>query len=647
MGGNTCQNLGYDEGGVSCYANCTLNTTQCRNIPSPVCGNGVIESGETCDDANMRSGDGCSVSCAVESGWTCTSANPSNCSPKQPPQAVISAPSSVTDSDGNGSEIITLDGAGSFDPDGSVKSYRWEKTGISIGTAVQQTVTQVADGSAHSYKLTVTDNDGLTGAATVNVVVHPKSTPEPPIVDGDWPYDFDPAISMRSSITQGEVTFYFDKAYQSGRFLTGGHWVVGPVTITRITPDYSNQNNGVMLNPQTSGSHAYDGDVSGFTTNLLLPIPSKISHGSSVVKAVSSRLDHANCTTKYNGEDFPGILSPLGHCERIASTAIHSAEVLTVLSGVPPRLSLRPPFVGSEKPLYDIQNVDFNLIPTLSTDGITLPSSSKRAGLLNVIKAPWLMHKTEWSGRDLHPSNTLDYHEEITSYYSDVAVFILLDLPKVEKRSLIAYMIQRGMDDYFTHKIGHGDSSFYYYPVLFAGHLLNDPDILNFFKDSHNALSDQGSRMKTRSRDKFYFSSDGTSKIVSTIVPKGRGWTGAKVLFRKQTSNGEHEHLHPTEWSKVDASGGGSKMESYRRCCDKGFEGMAFALQILGISSYTDHPPLFAYARRWKEENLSLIPNFKTLTGADPSSYGGSSALVDSVWKKHFNASSQGWPAWK
>src|SRR3989338_334092 len=79
MGGNTCQNLGYDEGSVSCYANCTLNTTQCRNIPSPVCGNGVIESGETCDDANTRSGDGCSVSCAVESGWTCTTANPSTC----------------------------------------------------------------------------------------------------------------------------------------------------------------------------------------------------------------------------------------------------------------------------------------------------------------------------------------------------------------------------------------------------------------------------------------------------------------------------------------------------------------------------------------------------------------------------------------
>jgi cysteine-rich repeat protein len=31
--------------------------------PPPVCGNGVVETGETCDDGNTWSGDGCSSSC--------------------------------------------------------------------------------------------------------------------------------------------------------------------------------------------------------------------------------------------------------------------------------------------------------------------------------------------------------------------------------------------------------------------------------------------------------------------------------------------------------------------------------------------------------------------------------------------------------
>src|SRR5688500_8364581 len=34
------------------------------------CGDGVVD-GEECDDGNALSGDGCSASCAEESGWVC------------------------------------------------------------------------------------------------------------------------------------------------------------------------------------------------------------------------------------------------------------------------------------------------------------------------------------------------------------------------------------------------------------------------------------------------------------------------------------------------------------------------------------------------------------------------------------------------
>ena len=44
---------------------CTRTTTP------PVCGNGVVETNETCDDGNTTAGDGCSVSCVIESGYTC------------------------------------------------------------------------------------------------------------------------------------------------------------------------------------------------------------------------------------------------------------------------------------------------------------------------------------------------------------------------------------------------------------------------------------------------------------------------------------------------------------------------------------------------------------------------------------------------
>jgi cysteine-rich repeat protein len=37
-----------------------------------LCGNGVLEGSETCDDGNPSPGDGCSASCQVELGWECT-----------------------------------------------------------------------------------------------------------------------------------------------------------------------------------------------------------------------------------------------------------------------------------------------------------------------------------------------------------------------------------------------------------------------------------------------------------------------------------------------------------------------------------------------------------------------------------------------
>jgi len=43
-----------------------------------VCGNSVLETGETCDDGNTGNGDGCSDTCQVENGWSCEDPIPAN-----------------------------------------------------------------------------------------------------------------------------------------------------------------------------------------------------------------------------------------------------------------------------------------------------------------------------------------------------------------------------------------------------------------------------------------------------------------------------------------------------------------------------------------------------------------------------------------
>ncbi len=57
-------------------------TTLKNQYNLPICSNSIIEGDETCDDGDTQSGDGCSSSCQIESGWTCTG-EPSICTPIQ------------------------------------------------------------------------------------------------------------------------------------------------------------------------------------------------------------------------------------------------------------------------------------------------------------------------------------------------------------------------------------------------------------------------------------------------------------------------------------------------------------------------------------------------------------------------------------
>ncbi len=82
---------------------------------------------------------------------------------------------------------VTLDGSGSEDPDGTITSYSWTKmSGPAQGTIVNATdastlVNTLVQGT-YVYILTVTDNDGATGADTVTITVNAASN-QPPVAN--------------------------------------------------------------------------------------------------------------------------------------------------------------------------------------------------------------------------------------------------------------------------------------------------------------------------------------------------------------------------------------------------------------------------------------------------------------------------------
>lgn len=92
-----------------------------------------------------------------------------------PPTADAGPDQTVTDVDNGGNEQVTLDGAASTDPDGSITSPVWSESGVEIATGPNPTVTlSVGD---HSITLIVTDDANATDTDTVLVGVAPNQSP--------------------------------------------------------------------------------------------------------------------------------------------------------------------------------------------------------------------------------------------------------------------------------------------------------------------------------------------------------------------------------------------------------------------------------------------------------------------------------------
>jgi subtilisin family serine protease len=101
-----------------------------------------------------------------------------NPAPNQTPHANAGLDQTVTDANGDGSDPVVLNGAGSWDPDGSLVSYEWREGAALIGTGATPTVSFAV--GTHTVTLQVTDDDGATATDTVVITVNPA--PPPPNV---------------------------------------------------------------------------------------------------------------------------------------------------------------------------------------------------------------------------------------------------------------------------------------------------------------------------------------------------------------------------------------------------------------------------------------------------------------------------------
>jgi len=136
--------------------------------------------------------------------------------------------------------------------------------------------------------------------------------------------------AMKTSVSQYGITWTFDKVYETGNFANGDFWVVGPLTITSITPVPANGMNGFMVNPgsgydpvtkKAKANQAYDNRFSHYDSRQLPRLPLSVQKTSSIISSISDP-DHC-CNTGKAGW-------------------LKTAAVLTVVTRIPAAGSFRP-----------------------------------------------------------------------------------------------------------------------------------------------------------------------------------------------------------------------------------------------------------------------------------------------------------------
>lgn len=412
------------------------------------------------------------------------------------------------------------------------------------------------------------------------------------------------AQSAETRLTQIEqygITWTFDHPVPAGRFVNGDWWVVGPVTVVSVAPapgpapadahidtpkgnwgdtSLSNDNrmrNGSMIVLRAGGAQGYD-SRSSYDPSLSVTFPCTLEPGRSLISSIS------NPTLPV--ENFPAkIMWP---SEKTCQCILKTAAVLTVLDTPPPADAFRPPYAGTNKPVYRMSNLKWELLKKLAppvipeaayTPAYTLRLPADWEQMERYFQRPWLEHLMSWTQQQINPNeNQPNYGREHARLVSLASLMLQLDVPCERKEKLLIGLVQYGLDIAGVASVGGywneggGHSSGRKWPVVFASLMLAAPEL--------------------RAQ------AEGTCFQEDTQTYYGTGWFGQTALYWMVAHHGpraRYEEKPPEEWDGWDRT-----TEDYRLCCNAvAWVGEALAARLMGAVAAWDHDAFFDYCDRW------------------------------------------------
>lgn len=384
-----------------------------------------------------------------------------------------------------------------------------------------------------------------------------------------------------SQLSQFGITWTFDANYQTGQFTNGDYWVVGPVVIIGIDPISVSSggriDNGSMLNPipDRVNSQGYDSAMIqeyGGNYSASLNVALNVSSGNPLVLQAGSSL-----------------VSSISNTPALGWAQLRTAAVLTVLTGPAPAGSFRPAYSGTDKTIkFNKNQLNYALLSNLTpVSGTPALSTIERN-----FERPWLDHVPYWVARALHPSDNMpDYGAYISQQIGDAALMLHLNFSNAQKETLLVRYVQLGIDLFgivqaggtynWTNNGGHASAR--KWPILFAGLVLNDGDMMNIGRTDIPGYN-------YTSPEYVHFGEDDQTFYVSQAdINSGR--------FPQSS-------LGLPEWGKVHTSDSSQDMaawdDPYRVCCTAtAWAGFVLSARIMETRGLWNHEALFDYQDRY------------------------------------------------
>ncbi len=388
-------------------------------------------------------------------------------------------------------------------------------------------------------------------------------------------------VNAATSVAHSGITWTFSSDRPTGTFANGEPWVVGPVTVTGITPNPGQSTSGVqhgsMKNPVAGTKNGFTNEADGSnlltavrydaTKNVALNLPLNLAAGDVL----------ASSKTGYDGRNY-----------------METVCVLTVLASAPPAGSFRPGPYGSSHPVrFNKSQINWNILKNFAPVTGT-PTKAQIEAKLPAL--PWWEWSENYSGNLLCPWRNMaagndgqgipsTYGREIANKWGEIALWLNLNHPQADKEKVMIQTIQCGIDIASYLKNGGG---FYHdgghkcgrkIPLLIAAVALNDSELLALAKNPDIFQEDTQTWIVTQS--------DVGRSVVSpkeTYTQSNVGMAEWGVRHRYEPNQDDSRWVGP----------------AYRNVVWPSMAGPVLAAELMGLKTQWGHPAIFAYTERYK-----------------------------------------------